>query len=67
MKQRRRIEEIGEKVLEKNKKIIIPMKKKYDIYEDLIIKRKKEKEEKKYGKNNNKESINIYENWIIYK
>jgi hypothetical protein len=67
MKQRRRIEEIGEKVLEKNKKIIIPMKKKYDIYEDLIIKRKKEKEEKKHGKNNNKESINIYENWIIYK
>ena len=43
------------------------MKKKYDIYEDLIIKRKKEKEEKKHGKNNNKESINIYENWIIYK
>jgi hypothetical protein len=67
MKQRRRIEEIGEKVLEKNKKIIIPMKKKYDIYEDLFIKRKKEKEEKKHGKNNNKESINIYENWIIYK
>ena len=65
--QRKRLEIINNKALERNKKIVIPMKRKIDIYETLLSRQKKEREEElKRLKNKNKDITSAYENWIVY-
>ena len=67
MNQRKRLEIINNKTLERDKKIVIPMKRKIDIYETLLSRQKKEREEElKRLKNKNKDITSTYENWIMY-